>query len=371
MQLYRLVLISHLYAWGWNVTVNKIIFWLFISLLNLQILFPAHAQNVSDNALNLKVNELASIFHAIDQVSDSLHDFFQIQDYSEELKPLFNNKISAIFSYKKIRKKYTKIPDGFSEPIQKNSILFAPSIDNFHDPFADAFFTSMNLDDALAKLKDMLTETEISEFKRCFLILSESIEETIKKDSVRLRNIAENFNGYLAEKNVSRHLELMRKFYVSEKREFKSILILWTPVSSNFSGNCYGDHLLVRVPNPNAIDPSTLKIMASVIVHEATHNISANADELQKARLSSEFMQNIKVPLEGHALMLLEEPLVLATQLFFIKNNAPEIYDEAAKFFSNPVSLALLNMLNEYIAQDIEIDERFIVQAAKFYSKSI
>lgn len=97
--------------------------------------------------------------------------------------------------------------------------------------------------------------------------------------------------------------------------------------------------------------------------------ISANAPAAQKKYLSGEFLKTCAIGLLPHPLFAIEEPLVLATQLVFMKNTYPEVYNKEKNAFGNPFIFEIENLLEAYLRENRSIDLEFINKYADLCKK--
>lgn len=342
---------------------------IFLMLLAACTISPVYAEQ----AFKLTTNNLGNKFHILDQVTDALPEFYQRPEYKELLKTQFKHDQDLFAVYKAIRIKHQKIPGGIDGNQNTSSGLFAPSLNAFQDPICDVFFTSPDLDSALLSLQGVLNKSEIETFKKVFTVFSKDLDKINEESFGALQKNVVALNNTANQTVISEHFAKVRKFYNASVREFKSILLLQSPTQNphDFSGNCYGDHLIIRTPNTEIKDTDVLKMMISVSIHEATHHISANAPEEQKSNLSKVFLSHVKKIREDHFLMALEEPLVMATQILFVKNAYPEINSEMASgWFNYPLAQEFSIILQDYWNREKLIDSDFIKKCALEYEKS-
>lgn len=348
----------------WSIVLSLVIF----------VALPVYAQGAdttipfTEKLFKLETSELSNKFHILDQISDALPKFFQMAEYKDLLKTQSTHDLDLLSSYRAIRVKYQKIPSAFDGNKETSSGLFAPALNNFHDPICDVFFTSSSLDEALSKLQGKLKVGEIHIIKKTFTTFAEDLDKINRDSFASLQKNAKIMNSNFNQSKISEHFLKTRKFYNSLARKFKSILLLQSPNAGGFSGNSYGDHLIIRMPNSEIKDLNVLKMMISVMIHEATHHISANAPEKQKSALSKVFLTQVKEIKEPDFFMAIEEPLVMATQMIFVKNAYPEIDDKVlSNWFNHPLALKLAIILEDYLSQGKSIDSDFMKKCGMEY----
>jgi hypothetical protein len=310
--------------------------------------------------LQVEYNKLADHFHYFDQVSQSIISFFQIPQYRAawiERWGLTENDLSYFDRYRSIRIKYR---DESALNACFGTMLFAPDPGFIEDPIADAFYTYSSLEEALTALSFQLTEDELLFLKECFIYFQPRIEVMTQFDSAGREKLIALLNAHLQQAEVNSHLGTMRKFYRSDTRQMRSIFLFSAP-EKTLSGACYGQWISLRMPTnlviPDLDDPGTL--LCSILVHEMTHYISGCATKEQKERLGHIFLkhcgsQNI-IPM-----MALEEPLVVASQMLFLQNTYPNVYETAKSWFSTTLSDQYMLILSSYVKADREIDADFM-----------
>lgn len=316
-------------------------------------------------SLQINYSHLADNFHWMDQVSESCFSFFQIPDYKAywiNQWALTEKDLSLLKQYQTIRKKHQNEPK-FNEFL--SYLAFAPNPVEVKDPIADAFYTSSTFTEALKKLNAILTSDE-SVFIKAFFEYFEPhlIEVTWLK--FYYFPILKTLNIHLNSEKVSKHLNKMQNFYRSKPLALRSILLFSAP-KKHLSGACYGDHLHLRLSKELDLDKSNNDVLlSSILVHEATHHISGDAFQNQKANLSAVFLESSGKPSEI-LLMDLEEPLVVASQMYFIKNSFPELYQAASEWFFFPLAEHYFPILEAYLESAKPIDDEFIKNCAMLH----
>lgn len=321
--------------------------------------------------IRLEYRQLADYFHLVDHLTESTPNFFLITGYKKlwvECFGLSEVDIGFFKQYKDLRLKY-KNTSFFDEttPSEKSG-LFAPNPKDIPDIIADAFYTSVTIENALHLLEGKLEVHEIKFIKYFFESYKEKLSSFIKFDNDKLNFGINYFNNELNSPNAISAFSKSIDFYKSGTQQFKSILVFWCP--SGFHGACYGDHLQVKIPIDNlpVNGQYVMHFLASVILHEATHHISGSASSEQKLELSRAFLNVVKSVDESHFLNAVEEPLVMAHQMRFVKNAYPEIYSENAEWFNYPLAKEYLNILENYIEEGKSIDKTFMLKLADIYT---
>lgn len=313
--------------------------------------------------LQINYSHLADNFHWMDQVSESCFSFFQIPDYKAYwINQLTEKDLSLIKQYQAIRKKHQNEPK-FNEFL--SYFAFAPNPAEVKDPIADAFYTSSTFTEALKKLNAILTSDESVFIKAFFEHFQPHLNEVtwLKFHHFPILKI---LNTHLNSEKSVKHLYKMQNFYRSKPLALRSILLFSAP-EKHLSGACYGDHLHLRLSKELDLDKSNNDIfLSSILVHEATHHISGSALQSQKANLSAIFLKNSGK--QGEILLMdLEEPLVVASQIYFIKNNFSELYQAASECFFSPLAQYYFPILEAYLESAKPIDDEFIKNCAMLH----
>lgn len=319
------------------------------------------------HSLQISYSQLADKFHWLDQVSDSTLSFFQLPDYrsaSEACWNLNENDLSYFDHYRMIRKKYQ------NENVIEESLfncLFAPDPATVIDPIADAFYSSCSFKDVLAKLLTKLSSEELLFLEQFFLHFESRLDKMILLHRKDLSNTLEMLNAYLSTSEVQEHLQVMQKFYNARPESIKSVLLFSAP-EKHISGASYGHHLHLRIPStfiPSSNEHTDL-LLSSILVHEATHHISGCTSIKQKELFSRTFLETCG-ELKGIPLLALEEPLIVATQMYFIKTYHPDGYNTAQSWFLFPLAKQYFTILEAYLSKGRSIDMDFIENCGKAY----
>jgi hypothetical protein len=318
--------------------------------------------------ITLKFNRLANNFHILDQISESLPEFYLLPEYKDALKHEFLDK-ELLGKYREIRKKHQIAPDALTIAFS-NGNLFAPNPQELIDPILDAFFTSESIDQALSKLVQILTEEEISIISQAFKKYEPIFKRLEMTDTSAMTHNLNLLNANIDNDKIDSHLISIRSFYNAPPKDFTTVLLLWYPLSTGFTGCAYRDHLIIRTSGKEIPDSDIVKMLVSVIVHEATHHASSYASTEQKLRLSEIFQSKIDIKNLPHFLNAIEEPLVLALQMVFLKNSYPEIFERNPDWFNEPMAIKIFPLVEKYFNAKQVIDAEFIETCAMALAES-
>jgi hypothetical protein len=327
-------------------------------------------------ALQLSYRPLADHFHSIDQLSESIPDFFLIRDYKTAWQKQFGitkKDQEYLNRYQAIRKKYQL--SGFFDQSQPNQCngLFAPHPADVPDPIADAFYCSDTVQQALDQLSNTISHDEREIIRSVFDYFNEKLTIFNEHNQERLYSILNYFNRELINTKATTYLKRTELFYHAQPQAFKSILLLSRPQGGGFNGTCYGDHLQIILPIETCpINNSELmSFFVSVIVHEATHHISAYAPLQQKQELTKLFLLHTKYVYFLHFLYAVEEPLVMAHQMYFMKHAYPDLYKKDSPWFDQPLAKRYFIILETYYEHQKAIDAEFIINCAAICKEPI
>jgi len=318
--------------------------------------------------LTLTFNRLANNFHILDQISESLPEFYLLAEYKDALDHKFSDK-ELLGKYRETRKRHQTAPDALTIGAS-NGNLFAPNPQELIDPILDAFFTSESVDQALSKLDQVLTKEEISIILQVFKKCQPIFERLEMADTSAMTHNLNLLNANINDNEIEPHLILTRSFYNSPTKYFTTVLLLWSPLSTGFTGCAYRDHLIVRTSGNEIPDSDIVKMLVSVIVHEATHHASAYASTEQKLRLSAIFESKSDIKSVPHFLYAIEEPLVLAIQMVFLKNTYPEIFERNRDWFNDPMAIKIFPLVEKYFSAKQVIDAEFMEKCAMTVAES-
>lgn len=322
--------------------------------------------------LSVRFNLAATTLHVMDNISDSIPTFFNDSDYSSfwlknsGSKAYKDEYLGPLSTFRKIRNKYQKLPSSFDGEMSINNGIFSPDPAEIMDPIMDIFCKSKTTAESLNQLSAILTPDELLFFETTF----HSFNEKVKKEIGELKNFNELANSIcvtLEKTRAIHHLNQIRSFYCSASKPLKSINLMWTP--GNCSGICYGNNIIVRVPlrllqNTGDSHFNIVSMLSSIIVHELTHHISGNMPASKKQELTQIFLKYSPTVNKPHFLLFLEEPLVMASQMLFIKRN----FDVTKSWFNDYLAKAHLPLLEDYINNNKPLDIEFIKKCADISS---
>jgi hypothetical protein len=87
---------------------------------------------------------------------------------------------------------------------------------------------------------------------------------------------------------------------------------------------------------------------------------------MQKELLSQAFLNHSGTIIEP-LIEALEEPLIVASQMIFVKMYHPQIYDTVSSWFFFPLAERYFTLLETYLNTDRSIDAAFVEECGKSY----
>lgn len=321
---------------------------------------PASILHIMDNLLN----GIPTFFREHNEYANAWEEKFGMDEWLTLLEENLNK-------YRLIRRHYQKYPKYF-EPYQKSmdedNGLFSPNPQEIVDPIMYAFCSCDTISEALDVLSGVLSRPDLDYLKKFFSNFDKMIKILIG-DIKPYLDCVTDINSELVKSDAFRHLRQMRDFYCANAAEPHSIKLVWS--LENCSGICYGDNILVRVP-ANLLrhknDLQTYKhnvfMISSIIIHEATHHISGNMVSSKKKELTQAFLRHVSLGGKPHFLFELEEPLVMATQMLYIKRNS----DIKKSWFNDRLAKYFLFFLEEHLNSGQPLNTDFIEKCAKIAS---
>jgi hypothetical protein len=368
--------------------------YLYKLLLTVFLFFPACQSSKTiqqiknkQSSVTTKYKIAADYFYLMDQVGQAIPKFFLIKDYLDfwqEKFELSEYDKDLLQKYRTLRNKYIKINDmpGFGMALEtvKNTPknLFAPAPNFIEDPIAFAFFSSDSIDQALEKIKNIISQEEHKFIHDFFEYFIPKIQQIISLNSgKKLQEQIKKQNDFLSSNKVITHLESIRKFYNSTTYDSEA-LIVWRPANGGFCASCYGPYIIIQLsPEILPLDQNLFMIYMGVVMHEATHAFSCRASKEQKLRLTKTFMDKCKkltnlqtTPSYG-LFTFIEEPLVqILSQALFFKKYFSEYFDFDNCGYNHPLVKLYFKDIEEYFYSNKSLDDKLIVKLANKYANN-
>ncbi len=273
----------------------------------------------------VEYSESANYFDIMDNLSNWLDDFTDIE-YSKEWEKRFGVKspedLKLFEKYANLQKEYYSDPNQKEKnPLKNRNGFLSMSSSATADPIAEAFYSSLTMDEAYEKLQKKLQPKEI-DFLKSFYLHFKGQAEVFRKESEVFRTILLKMRKSLAGNKVTNYFSKVAKFYNVDPSLDYRILYVWFPPIERSDASTTGKYLVMRY-NPI----KALKIAAEdsdIAFHEVVHVISNQQTFNQKKMLTEEFLKNCDIKDSLRKLTILEEPLaVIFGQIIFLEQFNP------------------------------------------------
>lgn len=341
--------------------VNKIILFSFF------LISIAHAKV----KISVEYSESANYFDIMDNVSNWWDGFTDIE-YSKEWEKRIGIKspedVKLFEKYTELREKYYKDPDQKEkDPLKNRNGFFSMSSSATADPIAEAFYSSLTMDEAYKKLENKLKPEEIN-FLKSFYLHFKSQAEVFLKESEAFRTILPKMRKSLTGNKVTSYFSKVANFYNVEPSLEYRILYVWFPPIERSNASPTGKYLVMRY-NPI----KALKIAeedSDIAFHEVVHVISNQQTFDQKKMLTEEFLKTCDIKDSLKKLTILEEPLaVIFGQILFLEQFNPTRLKWDQSLYNNPwistYAKLLFPIAKDRLNKSKKITDDFVPAAAR------
>jgi hypothetical protein len=142
--------------------------------------------------------------------------------------------------------------------------------------------------------------------------------------------------------------EKLRRFYGVKPARTMTVLYVWWPPVESIQANHRGSFLLLKY-NPLLHRQDALRDV-DIPMHELVHELSAQLPAEKKVALSRAFRAGCAFPEELEGPRVLEEPLAVAQQKWFLRSVAPERFSMTKRWYGDP----WVSTLSQAIYADVE-----------------
>ncbi|MES2801348.1 MAG: hypothetical protein V4654_02550 [Bdellovibrionota bacterium] len=322
------------------------------------------SSQASTVTITAKYREAANIFTIMDCASGWWDKSFCYDDgqIQEEFKTRFgiSDQDKTLFKkYDELRKKYYR---GLGAPKEDTGPysdgIFAKKSGIKEDLIAPAFYSSDKLDEALLKLKSVLSADDL-DFLKSFYITFEPKYKTFLEESVPFKAAAAKLNKILSDKRFQKFYAKILDYYsVSEDLNYV-VLFTWFPPLDHDSASP-SDQFLILQKNPKKhIDWTD----DDVVFHEIVHTVSARQPLKQKEDISKVFLKYC--PIENKFgkyknTKALEEPMaVVIGQILFLKEFFPNRVRIDTKLYNDPWVSSFSKIIYPTIENDFKNNKKF------------
>jgi hypothetical protein len=274
---------------------------------------------------------------------------------------------AAIERYRAIRKKHYTDPYGTEPDLLKAPHgLFAAEGNLLSDPLAEAFYSSDEVDAALAKARRFLAEDELKFLGKFYAGFSGRLEGYLR-ESERFVAASSGLQNLVRKPGYLEFLGQARDFFnVKAEIDYQVLYVWWPPMRRDWATSA-GNYLVISAnPNLHLDQPND-----DLVLHEIIHTLTASQDPGQKRALTRQFLAGCgvagKLPGTGR---ILDEPLAVAIgQMMFLERFDPERYRKEKNWYRGPwvadFAQALFPLLKDAFARKRSIDQGFIAKASE------
>ena len=315
-------------------------------------------------------------------------DLFSLMDNVAEWWPGFNHSVYRTYwtetygwtgedqewadAYQDYRQRtYSDPGQAEQDPATARDGLFAKrsSVAIEADPLAEHFLAAATVDEALATLDDITSESD-ADMLRSFYAHFEPQWRELLEESRSFEGRVEELRDELSGPEVDAYLERVSDFYgVDAELEFEALYVWWPPVDRTLA-DVSGRAFFIR---SHPVRHASEGGWSDAAVHEAVHYLSAHQPYAQKQALTAAFLD--RCPVEISAFYeVLEEPLAVAWgNAAFAKYGRGEPLEPTASWYWRPLPSVMGRLLWPHVDalydSDATINDGLIEVAAGYCSR--
>lgn len=314
--------------------------------------------------VSVTYREAANAFEILDNVSKWSSDKCDAE-YRDEWKTRFgltSTDLDRFARYKAIRMRaYPTEPPTPDEASAAPSGLFAPK--KPPDLFAEAFYSSTTLSEALEKLAKVIPAEDARFVSETFASYSSELQALLD-ESRPLVDIAASLERELDAPSTSAFYADVARFYGLDQSATFTVLFVWWPPVPQITANNRGSTLLMKY-NPSRHRDAALHDV-DIPVHEMIHFASAHQSDAKKQSLTRAFLSGpCRAPFGPKAL---EEPMAVAQQKLFLGIVHPERFELESKWYGSSyvsgVAKALFPAVRDAYREGRPIDDALMTIAS-------
>jgi len=319
------------------------------ALISLLLFFSCHAAQAQIE-VRAQYHEPIDLFAIMDGVSGWLFNDEVYQAYWRERFGWSDEDQAVVDRYKVYRDRVFDDRGQYDAAYRAaNGGIFATrsSVSQDTDPFAEHFIAARSIEDALARLEDVVTPRE-AEMLRSFYRHFEPSWRVILEES-RSFNLdrAARLDAALRHEGLDAHFDrIMGFFQVEGEYVFNARYVWWPPINRSLA-DITGRTFFLRNHPENYPDQSHAP---GTVIHEAVHYISAHQPPAQKVALTQAFLSRCPIAVDHTAYMILEEPLAVAWgQAAYAKHIHGDPLDPAEQWYFRPLIDVMSRLLWPHI----------------------
>ena len=291
------------------------------------------SQNIS---IEVFYSESADIFEILDNLSDWWPEFVWKEYQEYWLNNFALNKSDRVLlkKYSKIRKKYYNDIDGKEgHPLKNRNGFFSTAGSIDADPVAKAFYSSNLLEEALLKVKKIVSKEEYEFLVKFYAAFSGRYTKLIEESKSGFQGSIQKTKGSLSNPKISEYFNKVASFYnVNERLQYRVLYVWWPPLSRT-NATPTGLFLVMR---QNPLKHKNLDF-SDIVAHEINHSISAHQPIEQKKWLTDEFLKICPIQDKLKRYRIMEEPLAVTFgQLVFNEKFRSKKFSISENLYRNP-----------------------------------
>lgn len=344
----------------------------FVLFVLILILAGCSLQPIKQHPASVEIefaySESANIFDLMDNVSNWWPGFTdpEYQEYWKKNIGLSDADLDVFKKYKVFRQKYYNDPDQTPNDPKNNRNGFFSTVGALYaDPVAEAFYSSDTLEEAYIKLKDLITNDELSFLRDFYITFENKFRPLVVESKKVFPSILQKAEANLKGEKVRDYINKVRRFY-SVKEDLKyRVLYVWWPPKKWTNAVPVGPFLVMRYnPEKHAKNNDS-----EIVVHEIIHTISSYQSLEQKRELTDQFLKVCPVENQLRRYQILEEPMaVVFGQIIFNRKFRDPNFSISEKLYNNKWITTYSRLVYDPLAQSFEknetINDSFIDQAS-------
>lgn len=310
--------------------------------------------------------EAANVFQILDCVSNWEPDFCSDNG---EYRKFWKAQFGLTEEDKKFFKEYATIRSKYfdlaaSDISWKIDGVFSRASEINEDRLSPYFYASRNLPEVYEKLREKLTDKELT-FLKTFYAHFEKSYQKLLAESLPFKNKAAALNKNISQKKYKKFFDKISAYYnVTENLEYTVLYTWWPPMDRNHASAV--NQFLVFNLNPiKDIDSQDEEI----VYHEVIHTLSARQTPEQKVAISNAFQKECELKdsaFIGKHKRALEEPLAVAIgQILFLSEYAPNKLDLSKKLHNNPWADGFSRLAYPIVKSEMDSGARFSEETGK------
>lgn len=342
-----------------------------VVLLFSLLLLPT-LSNASSISISARYSEAANTFLIMDCLSGWWDRTF-CQDKGGGVQEYWTKKFGLIAEDQILFKKYDDIRKRYYKGlgVAKDDIgpyadgLFAKKSGITEDLLAPLFYSSNNLQEALAKVKKLVSDDDFI-FLQSFYEHYKTKYQVLLDESTPFKKKVQELNKKLQNKKYNKFFSQIANYYqVSENMKYE-VLYTWFPPLESDSASPTNNFLIFQqnpIKHINSKDED-------IIFHEIIHTLSARQSQKQKEEISKIFLDacpsvnNKSLAIYGGR--ILEEPMAVTIgQILFLKKFFPERLKWNSQLYNNPWISSFAKLINPIIEKELDQKLYFSVETGK------